>query len=64
LVPLFIARFVCRRLTVPHVQQRCEQILGCTGAAVLDCAPELAFDIDLPDEYRYALQWMKQRQVQ
>ena len=57
--PLFIARFVCRRLTVPHVQQRCEQILGCTGAAVLDCAPELAFDIDLPDEYRYALQWIK-----
>jgi len=59
--PLFIARFMCRQLTVGHVQRRCEQILGCTGAAVLDCAPELAFDIDLPQEYRYAVQWMAQR---
>lgn len=57
--PRIIARFLCRRLTVTHVQGRCEQMLGCSGAAVPGCAPELAFDIDLPEEYRYALRLMK-----
>lgn len=52
--PLFIARLLARRLTVDHIEQRCNQILQCKGAAVRGCAPELAFDIDLLEEYRYA----------
>lgn len=52
--PLFIARFLCGRLEVAHIQQRCESVLGCTGHAASDCAPELAFDIDLPEELRLA----------
>lgn len=54
--PLFILRFACGRLTVAHIRERCEKLLGCSGAAILGCAPELAFDIDLPAEYEYARQ--------
>jgi MFS family permease/GTP:adenosylcobinamide-phosphate guanylyltransferase len=52
--PLFIIRFLARRLTVGQVEQRCLEILGCTGRGMRGCAPELAFDIDRPEDYRYA----------
>ena len=53
--PLFIVRFLLRRLTVREIEQRCLQILGCTGSAVRACAPALAFDLDDLVDYRYAL---------
>ncbi|UCH36082.1 MAG: nucleotidyltransferase family protein [Armatimonadota bacterium] len=52
--PMFIVRFVVGRLTIADIERRCAALLGCAGGAVLGCAPELAFDIDLPKEYRYA----------
>lgn len=52
--PLFILRFLARRLTVAHIEERCLKLFGCAGRAVRGCAPELAFDIDLPQDYRYA----------
>jgi len=58
--PVLIARFLLRRLAVADVVRRCEQILRCRGAAIYNCAPELAFDVDLPEEYRYAVQHLKQ----
>jgi GTP:adenosylcobinamide-phosphate guanylyltransferase len=51
----FILRWLTKRLTVDHVEARCAQILRCMGAAVRGGAPELAFDIDLPEEYRFTL---------
>jgi len=48
--PLFIVRFATKRLATSHILERCQQILGCSGAAV-ECAPELAFDIDTPEEW-------------
>ena len=54
---LFIARLFTKQLTVRHIKQRCEQILGCTGEVVLHGAPELAYDVDLIEEYHYALGW-------
>jgi len=53
--PLFIARLLFGRLTVGQIEQRCLDILGCTGAGVRGCPPELAFDIDRPGDYRYAV---------
>lgn len=53
--PLFVARFVTRRLRVEHIERRCGQILGKEGAAVLDSPPELAFDVDDLEDYRYAI---------
>jgi GTP:adenosylcobinamide-phosphate guanylyltransferase len=55
--PLFILRLLTRQLRVNDIAQKCEQILGCQGDAILGVAPELAFDIDLPEEYRYAVKY-------
>lgn len=51
----FLLRYLTGQLAVSHIEQRCRQILGCVGAAVHNAPPELAFDIDLPVEYAYAL---------
>jgi CTP:molybdopterin cytidylyltransferase MocA len=45
-----------KRLTIRAIEERCGQILGCRGAGVPDCAPELGFDIDQPQEFHYVRQ--------
>ncbi len=55
--PLFILRLLTRQLRVEDIAKKCEQILGCSGDVVLGAAPELAYDIDLREEYHYALGW-------
>lgn len=52
--PLFIARLLLKKLTIAHIQQRCEKVLGCRGQVIDNAAPELAFDIDDEAEYLYA----------
>ena len=52
--PIFIARLFTKRLTIAHIQQRCEYVLRCRGAVIENAAPELAFDIDDEDAFRYA----------
>jgi len=51
----FIIKFLAGRLTVNHIEDRCQRILGCSATAIRDCAPELAYDLDMVEEYRYAL---------
>lgn len=46
-------KFVTRQLAVADVERRAEQLLGLRCRAV-ECAPELAYDIDTPQEYAYA----------
>ncbi|MCS6948968.1 MAG: nucleotidyltransferase family protein [bacterium] len=46
-------RFATRQLTVADVERRAEQLLGIHCRAV-ECAPELAYDVDTPQEYEYA----------
>lgn len=50
----FIVRFLMGRLTIAHIEQRCTQMLGCSGKAIAKSPPELAFDMDQVGEYRYA----------
>lgn len=50
----FILRYVLRRLSIKDIEIQCRRILDCSGAAILDSAPELAFDMDTPEEYAYA----------
>lgn len=52
--PLFIWRFLTRRLTVAHIEQRALGLLGATGRGIPGCPPELALDIDRLEDYRYA----------
>lgn len=53
--PVFTTRFLFRQLSIPDIERRCSQILGCQGRAVMDCSAELAFDIDTIEDYQYAL---------
>lgn len=46
--------WITRTLTVRALERRAREILGCKGVAVPHAPPELAFDIDLPDDYAYA----------
>jgi CTP:molybdopterin cytidylyltransferase MocA len=50
----FLLRFATRQLEVAHIETRCQEILNCKGAAVPNSPAELAYDIDLPEEYAYA----------
>ena len=52
--PALLVRFLFKRLSVEHVEARARKVLGVPVAAVRDAAPELAFDADSFDEYRYA----------
>ena len=51
--PLFVARWLGRRLSIAHVEERCATLLGCQGAAVV-AAPAWGFDLDTQDEYHHA----------
>lgn len=50
----FIVRYLFRRLTIDQIVARAGEILQCGGAAVRHVPPELAFDIDIPEELAYA----------
>jgi GTP:adenosylcobinamide-phosphate guanylyltransferase len=53
--PAFVLKWLTKRLTLVDVEAKIMNILGCSGAAVTGCAPELAFDIDYVDDYDYAI---------
>ena len=52
--PLTLVRFLSGRLSVAHLEAMAARVLGVPGSAVRNCAPELAFDVDVAVEYRYA----------
>ena len=51
----FLLKYALRRLSVRDIEAQCRRILDCSGAAILASAPELAFDMDTPEEYAYAM---------
>ncbi|MGC8484667.1 MAG: nucleotidyltransferase family protein [Candidatus Baltobacteraceae bacterium] len=42
------------RLGVEQIERRASRVLGSAVAAIRSCPPELCFDVDSLDEYRYA----------
>jgi molybdopterin-guanine dinucleotide biosynthesis protein A len=50
-----ILRYITRQLTTHDIVSKACEILHCTGAVVTDTSPEIGFDIDLLEEYVYAL---------
>jgi len=50
----FVIRWITGRATSDEAIARVTSLLKCTGQAVRDCAPELAFDIDLPEDLEVA----------
>lgn len=51
----FVVKWLTRTLSVADVERKIEGVLGVRGGAVQGCPPELAFDIDDAEDYRYAL---------
>lgn len=52
--PIVLLRFLLRRLSVADLEALAERVLHMPARAVRNCAPELAYDVDLPAEYAYA----------
>ncbi len=52
--PALLVRFLLRRLTIAQIELRAQKVLGMPVTAVRNAAPELAYDADSADEYRYA----------
>jgi GTP:adenosylcobinamide-phosphate guanylyltransferase len=52
--PLAVVRLCLGRLSVAHLEAEGERMSGLPACAVRDCMPELAYDADDLDEYRYA----------
>lgn len=52
----FLFKLLTRRLRVPDLEARATALTGCRCRAVLDCHPELAFDVDHLPDWQYAQQ--------
>jgi hypothetical protein len=52
--PSLLVRFLVRTLSIEQIERRARKVLGIPAFAIRDCAPELAYDADTLDEYRYA----------
>jgi GTP:adenosylcobinamide-phosphate guanylyltransferase len=56
--PMFVAKFLAKRITLADVEGKIESLLGCSGKAIMGAPPELAYDIDYIDDYQYAVERM------
>ena len=54
--PALLLKFALKRLTIADIERKAAALLGFSAFAVRDCAPELCFDIDTIEDYRYALE--------
>ena len=54
--PAILFKFLLRRASIHELEARATKILGLPVQAVRRCAPELAYDADTADEYRYAIE--------
>lgn len=61
--PRFVYGYLTKKLTVRDVEDKVRDLLKCSGVAVPNSPPELSYDIDYIEDYHYALQTVKLRQV-
>lgn len=54
-------KLVTRRLTIAELEDRARSLTGCDCKAVMECRPELAYDIDSLDDLEYIEGWLKRR---
>ena len=52
--PAFVCKFLMKQLTVADLEKKIESLLKCSGKAIMNSPPELAYDIDDDEDYRYA----------
>jgi len=54
--PALLLQFVLRRLSVAKLERHARRLLGIPARAVRNAPPELAYDVDVLEEYRYAVE--------
>lgn len=54
--PMLLVKFALKRLSITDLEARARRVLDMKVAAVRRSAPELAYDADTVDEYRYAIE--------
>lgn len=52
----FAWKLINKRLAVTDIEKKVFDLFGCTGKAIHHSPPELAYDVDYPEDYHYALQ--------
>ena len=52
----FVLLLLTKRLSIKDIEDKVTELLGCTGQAVADSPPELAYDVDYIEDYHYAMQ--------
>jgi GTP:adenosylcobinamide-phosphate guanylyltransferase len=53
--PGFVIKWLMKSLSLSDVEKKIENLLGCKGKAVVNSAPEFAFDIDYVEDFEYAV---------
>ena len=53
--PGLLVKFALKRLSISDLESRAKKVLDMNVVAIRNCAPDLAYDADTVDEYRYAL---------
>jgi len=53
--PVFVFKWLTKRLTLGDLEAKILSLLGCSGAAVIDSDPSLHYDIDFQDDYEYTM---------
>lgn len=54
-------KLITHRLSVAELEQRLSELTGCRCHAVMDCAPELSYDIDCLPDLWYIEKWLARR---
>jgi hypothetical protein len=54
--PLLLVQFLVKRLSVAQLQTHAQRLLGVPARAVRAAPAELAYDVDVLEEYRYAIE--------
>jgi CTP:molybdopterin cytidylyltransferase MocA len=50
-----LVRFACGSLRIAHLESRAQAVLGVPARALRGSPPELGYDVDVLEEYRYAI---------
>jgi hypothetical protein len=58
--PVFVCKFLMKQLTIADLERKITSLLRCSGKAILDSPPELAYDIDDEEDYIYAKEHLGQ----
>ena len=53
--PALLLQFICRTLSVARLETHAHRLLGFPARAVRNAPPELAYDVDVLEEYEYAV---------